>query len=249
MARVRRDTGQKFGSTEYSPSSVSLLVYLTPSICLWHRVIGSPSPNIPSKCPHCPERRGWFALVSPFRIRPYGSRHRVMWVLYAVAVMSLSPAFHRTELVALLSLEVYFRRLNPNPCMGPVKWPEQVKYKSIVKFTGFAGHSATDSRWSDALYRKPISPPTPLLTRGATSHIIRDGRYPRRLQHMAGGSFASSSPPRQAGFYSGRCRARAWEGHARLGKVWMTGVWYGSRCAVDSGYGSGVEGRGSAQYV
>ncbi|KAK7006672.1 hypothetical protein R3P38DRAFT_2793768 [Favolaschia claudopus] len=97
--------------------------------------------------------------------------------------------------------------------------------------------------------RKPISPPTPLFTRGATSHIIRDGRYPRRLQHMAGGSFASSSPPRQAGFYSGRCRARAWEGHARLGKVWMTGVWYGSRCAVDSGYGSGVEGRGSAQYV
>ncbi|KAK7005406.1 hypothetical protein R3P38DRAFT_3215026 [Favolaschia claudopus] len=208
MARVRRDTGQKFGSTEYSPSSVSLLVYLTPSICLWHRVIGSPSPNIPSKCPHCPERRGWFALVSPFRIRPYGSRHRVMWVLYAVAVMSLSPAFHRTELVALLSLEIDGQQVVG--CALPI--------------------------WISNLF-------------GATSHIIRDGRYPRRLQHMAGGSFASSSPPRQAGFYSGRCSARAWEGHARLGKVWMTGVWYGSRCAVDSGYGSGVEGGGSAQYV
>ncbi|KAK6969268.1 hypothetical protein R3P38DRAFT_2806951 [Favolaschia claudopus] len=100
------------------------------------------------------------------------------------------------------------------------------------------------------MFHAPISKlHSPSQETNISTHTIIHSWCYRRLQHMAGGSFASSSPPRQAGFYSGRCRARAWEGHARLGKVWMTGVWYGSRCAVDSGYGSGVEGRGSAQYV
>ncbi|KAK7059413.1 hypothetical protein R3P38DRAFT_2758853 [Favolaschia claudopus] len=176
-------------SSNYSPSSVSLLVYLTPFICLWHRVIGPPSPNIPSKCPHCPGRRGWFALVSHFRIRPYGSRHRVMWVLYAD---------RRTAGGRMRSTDLDIE---------PLRCYDNPRISSAMAVT----HAAYNT------WREARSPPVRLQDRPVST---------------------------AAGVGQGLGRVmRAWA------KVWMTGSWYGSRCAVDSGYGSGVEGRGSAQYV
>ncbi|KAK7026989.1 hypothetical protein R3P38DRAFT_3191237 [Favolaschia claudopus] len=109
------------------------LVYPSTPICLGHHVLAFLLRTPPLKSSHRPQQRGWLALVPPFRVRPYGSRHRAMWVLYAgMLPLSSLPPLPLTLSSRYARQQVYV-------------YPAALQRTRSVTLSEFS-----NSRWSDA---------------------------------------------------------------------------------------------------